>query len=100
MKKLIAFLLSFFLALSLGLLAEASDTLEMNRKMGYFDNTRTVLLLSPRLSGNGGEAASYVNREMKQISAIPITGPWIPRAMREQCLRQTCPGWLMNRGQI
>ena len=92
MKKLIAFLLSFFLALSLGLLAEASDTLEMNRKMGYFDNTRTVLLLSPRVSGNGGEAAS-------RFSAIPITGPWIPRAMREQCLRQTCPGWLMNRGQ-
>lgn len=71
MKKLIAFLLSFFLILSLGLLAEASDTLEMNRKMGYFDNTRTVLLLSPRLSGNGGEAASYVNREMKQIFRYP-----------------------------
>lgn len=71
MKKLIAFLLSFFLALSLGLLAEASDTLEMNRKMGYFDNTRTVLLLSPRLSGNGGEAVSYVNREMKQIFRYP-----------------------------
>lgn len=71
MKKLIAFLLSFFLALSLGLLAEASDTLEMNRKMGYFDNTRTVLLLSPRVSGNGGEAASYVNREMKQIFRYP-----------------------------
>ena len=71
MKKLTAFLLSFFLALSLGLLAEASDTLEMNRKMGYFDNTRTVLLLSPRLSGNGGEAASYVNREMKQIFRYP-----------------------------
>lgn len=71
MKKLIAFLFSFFLALSLGLLAEASDTLEMNRKMGYFDNTRTVLLMSPRLSGNGGEAASYVNREMKQIFRYP-----------------------------
>lgn len=71
MKKLIAFLLSFFLALSLGLLAEASGTLEMNRKMGYFDNTRTVLLLSPRVSGNGGEAASYVNREMKQIFRYP-----------------------------
>lgn len=71
MKKLIAFLLSFILALSLGLLAEASDTLEMNRKMGYFDNTRTVLLLSPRVSGNGGEAASYVNREMKQIFRYP-----------------------------
>lgn len=71
MKKLTAFLLSFILALSLGLLAEASDTLEMNRKMGYFDNTRTVLLLSPRLSGNGGEAASYVNREMKQIFRYP-----------------------------
>ena len=71
MKKLIAFLLSFFFVLSLGLLAEASDTLEMNRKMGYFDNTRTVLLLSPRLSGNGGEAASYVNREMKQIFRYP-----------------------------
>lgn len=71
MKKLIAFLLSFFLILSLGLLAEASDTLEMNRKMGYFDNTRTVLLLSLRLSGNGGEAASYVNREMKQIFRYP-----------------------------
>ena len=71
MKNLIAFLRSFFLALSLGLLAEASDTLEMNRKMGYFDNTRTVLHLSPRLSGNGGEAASYVNREMKQIFRYP-----------------------------
>ena len=74
MKKLIAFLLSFFLALSLGLLAEASDTLEMNRKMGYFDNTRTVLLLSPRLSGkklilatgNPGKV-----REMKQIFRYP-----------------------------
>ena len=71
MKKIMAFLLSFLFALSIGLLAEASDEQEMNRKMGYFDNTRTVLLLSPRVRGNGGEAASYVNREMKQIFRYP-----------------------------
>ena len=71
MKKIMAFLLSFLFALSIGLLAEASDEQEMNRTMGYFDNTRTVLLLSPRVRGNGGEAASYVNREMKQIFRYP-----------------------------
>ena len=71
MKKLIAFLLSFFLALSLGLLAEASDTLEMNRKMGYFDNTRTVLLLSPRVSGNGGESG---NEADLPLSLLPDPG--------------------------
>ena len=54
MKKLIAFLLSFFLALSLGLLAEASDTLEMNRKMGYFDNTPRCFSCLP---GSAGTAA-------------------------------------------
>ncbi|MGN0954919.1 hypothetical protein [Dialister sp.] len=71
MKKIITFLISFFLALSLGVLAEASDQQDMNRKMGYFDNTRTVLLLPARYRGNGAEAASYVNREMKQIFRYP-----------------------------
>ncbi|WP_299142723.1 hypothetical protein [uncultured Dialister sp.] len=71
MKKFTTFILAFFFSLTACLLSEASDTQEMNRKMGYFDNTRTVLLLSPRVSGNGGEAASYVNREMKQIFRYP-----------------------------
>ena len=71
MKKLMTFILVLFFSLSAALLSEASDTREMNRKMGYFDNTRTVLLLSPRVSGNGGEAASYVKGEMKQIFRYP-----------------------------
>lgn len=71
MKKLMTFILVLFFSLSAALLSEASDTREMNRKMGYFDNTRTVLLLSPRVSGNGGEVASYVKGEMKQIFRYP-----------------------------
>ena len=41
-----------------------------NRKLGYFDNTRTVLFL-PALFGDGDYAASYVNREMNTIFRYP-----------------------------
>lgn len=48
----------------------AADEQVMNRKLGYFDNTRTVLLL-PALFGDGDYAASYVNREMNTIFRYP-----------------------------
>lgn len=48
----------------------AADEQVMNRKLGYFDNTRTVLFL-PALFGDGDYAASYVNREMNTIFRYP-----------------------------
>ncbi|MEE3452635.1 hypothetical protein [Dialister sp.] len=69
MKKILTFLMAFLMILSLGWLAEAADP-AMNRKLGYFDNTRTVLLLPARYSGSE-YAASILNREMKDIFKYP-----------------------------
>ena len=70
MKKIISFLMAFLMALSLVFLAEAADKQEMNRKLGYFDNTRTVVLLPTRYTGSDS-AAAILNREMRQIFRYP-----------------------------
>lgn len=69
MKKILTFLMAFLMILSLGWLAEAADP-AMNRKLGYFDNTRTVLLLPARYTGSE-YAASILNKEMKNIFKYP-----------------------------
>ena len=71
MRKLWTLLIALLAALCFVTIAEASDEQEMNRKLGYFDNTRTVLLLPTRWRGQGYEAAAYVNRDMKQIFRYP-----------------------------
>lgn len=71
MRKLWTLLIALLAALCFVTMAEASDEQEMNRKLGYFDNTRTVLLLPTRWRGQGYEAAAYVNRDMKQIFRYP-----------------------------
>lgn len=71
MKKIIALFMALFFTLMTGVMAEAADK-ETNRKLGYFDNTRTALLLpSVVRRGNSDEAAQYVNREMHQIFRYP-----------------------------
>ncbi len=64
-----------FLALCcfLGIAAscQAEDQQAVNRRMGYFSNTRTVLLLPAVYNRGGQEAADYVNREMNQIFRYP-----------------------------
>lgn len=69
MKKIITCILAVLLFLTAGLTSYAADAQE-NRALGYFDNTRTVLLLPARY-GNGDEAAAYVNQEMKNIFRYP-----------------------------
>ena len=71
MRKLFILITAFLTALCFVMTAEASDEQEMNRKLGYFDNTRTVMLLPARWRGQGSEAAAYVNRDMKQIFRYP-----------------------------
>lgn len=63
--------MALFFMLMAGVMAEAADK-ETNRKLGYFDNTRTVLLLpSVVRNGRGDEAAQYMDREMSQIFRYP-----------------------------
>ena len=71
MKKIWIGFIVFFCFLFTGICAEAQEQSDMNRKLGYFDNTRTVLLLPVQFSGNGREASSYVAREMRQIFRYP-----------------------------
>ena len=70
MKKIFGWFLALLLILGAGTVSMAADEQVMNRKLGYFDNTRTVLLL-PALFGDGDYAASYVNREMNTIFRYP-----------------------------
>ena len=44
MKTFMKYLFCFFMVCAVGMMAQAADK-SVNRKMGYFDNTRTVLLL-------------------------------------------------------
>lgn len=69
MKKIFSIFMMILLLLTAGLFAEAADP-AMNRKLGYFDNTRTVLLLPARFTGSD-YAASILNREMKNIFRYP-----------------------------
>ncbi len=71
MKGLWKYVLCFFMIFAIGLTAEAADK-EMNRRLGYFDNTRTVLLLPVRYQdSSGGYAAAYLKREMEQVFRYP-----------------------------
>lgn len=60
-------LLALAAALLLALPAQAADT--SNREAGYFENTRTVLLLPA--AGRSGYAAAFLDREMNRIFRYP-----------------------------
>ena len=47
MKTFMKYLFCFFMVCAVGMMAQAADK-SVNRKMGYFDNTRTVLLFLPQ----------------------------------------------------
>ena len=68
MKRIFLLLISFLCILSLS--CEAEDKEAVNRQLGYFENTRTVLLL-PTLYRSGSEAAAYVDKEMNSIFRYP-----------------------------
>lgn len=69
MKRISLLLMSLILCLSVLVPAKAADP-AVNRSLGYFENTRTVLLLRARYR-SGEEAAAYVNREMERIFRYP-----------------------------
>ena len=69
MKRISLLLMSLILCLSVLVPAKAADP-AVNRSLGYFENTRTVLLLRARYR-NGEEAAAYINREMERIFRYP-----------------------------
>ena len=63
MKTFMKYLFCFFMVCAVGMMAQAADK-SVNRKMGYFDNTRTVLLFLPQSNDRGSYAASYIAKEM------------------------------------
>ena len=67
MRRFWKWLLALAAALLLTLPAQAADT--SNREAGYFENTRTVLLL-PAV-GRNGYAAAFLDREMNRIFRYP-----------------------------
>lgn len=69
MKRISLLLITLVFCLSFLLPAKAADP-AVNRSLGYFENTRTVLLLPTRYR-SGDEAAAYVNREMGRIFRYP-----------------------------
>ncbi|MDY6084864.1 MAG: hypothetical protein SPI25_06445 [Dialister sp.] len=69
MKKIIACLLMTVCLLLVGGAALAAGASE-NRRFGYFDNTRTVILL-PVACRSSSYAAAYLDREMKGIFKYP-----------------------------
>ena len=69
MKRISLLLMTLVFCLSFLLPAKAADP-AVNRSLGYFENTRTVLLLPARYR-SGDEAAAYVNREMGKIFRYP-----------------------------
>lgn len=70
MKRVMKYLIFLFAICVCAITAEAADMMT-NRRMGYFDNTRAVLLLSTR-SGDGGHyAASYIDKEMDTVFRYP-----------------------------
>ena len=69
MKRISLLLMSLIFCLSVLVPAKAADP-AVNRSLGYFENSRTVLLLRARYR-SGEEAAAYVNREMERIFRYP-----------------------------
>lgn len=70
MKTFMKYLFCFFVAYAVGMTAQAADK-SVNRKMGYFDNTRTVLLLLPQSNDRGSYAAAYIAKEMDAVFRYP-----------------------------
>ena len=70
MKTFMKYLFCFFMVCAVGMMAQAADK-SVNRKMGYFDNTRTVLLLLPQSNDRGSYAASYIAKEMNAVFRYP-----------------------------
>lgn len=71
MKRIFLWILSLLCLLGAMTSADAADQQAVNRRLGYFENTRTVLLLPAVYNRGGDEAADYVNREMNQIFRYP-----------------------------
>ena len=59
MKTFMKYLFCFFMVCAVGMMAQAADK-SVNRKMGYFDNTRTVLLFLPQSNDRGSYAGCGV----------------------------------------
>lgn len=70
MKTFMKYLFCFFMVCAVGMIAQAADK-SVNRKMGYFDNTRTVLLLLPQSNDRGSYAAAYIAKEMDAVFRYP-----------------------------
>lgn len=71
MKRIMAFMTVLLLLLLAGVTASAESAAETNRRLGYFENTRTVLLIPASYRGQGDFAAAYVNKSMKEIFRYP-----------------------------
>lgn len=71
MKRIMAFMTALLLLLFAGVTASAESAAETNRRLGYFENTRTVLLIPASYRGQGDFAAAYVNKSMKEIFRYP-----------------------------
>lgn len=69
MKRISLLLIPLIFCLSVLVPAKAADP-AVNRSLGYFENTRAVLLLPARYE-SGDEAAAYMNREMEKIFRYP-----------------------------
>lgn len=70
MKTFMKYLFCFFMVCAVGMMAQAADK-SVNRKMGYFDNTRTVLLLLPQSNDRGSYATAYIAKEMDAVFRYP-----------------------------
>lgn len=70
MKTFMKYLFCFFMVCAVGMMAQAADK-SVNRKMGYFDNTRTVLLLLPQSNDRGSYATAYIAKEMNAVFRYP-----------------------------
>lgn len=71
MKSIAIGVLGLCCAVGISVSSQAADQQAVNRSLGYFENTRTVLLLPAVYRGGGEEAAAYMNREMNQIFRYP-----------------------------
>ena len=71
MKWIMKWLLPVIFLMGCIVPCQAANQQDMNQKLGYFENTRTVLLLPAVYSYDGDEAALYVNQSMNRIFRYP-----------------------------
>ena len=71
MKRIVTWVIFLCCLLGFSVSCQALDQQAVNRRLGYFENTRTVLLLPAVYRSGGSEAAVYMNREMNQIFRYP-----------------------------